>query len=438
MIDVFKKITLLVALFVGVVNAMDHSISRKESKFDFLKLHELQPWYETLSHEQKDAIQSNLKKQNEKTVALFKVTTELPLDVQKLVIAHMFDGYSYTRCYKDDPNKHFGKYEGAVNKFYAKPIRVVFDNQNKAVKFLNFLKEDRERDYKCLHPLIDDPKAQQHVIFELLEDILVFNAWRGSEWRGMERVCCKKSELQSIERVVNTFPTMMQQVNWINFRCHDLSTLDNFKKRFSREQWVLLPLCLLPFASKLIAKPWYEDYDYIDQNIVEKNSIKNFINAHLQDKYNETGDFVWLSGIKQLKNPLVETWKINSDALVKKIAIYASGGFLLAMIGDSNFFSRMKQMKQDGRLLENGQEVGVFSIISGGVVFGIKTFFEYIAPRVMEPLLEHPLLSIGCITGWYAVNVALYNFIKMRSWREDHIAGKDLSALLRRTDIEIE
>src|SRR5260221_8177074 len=147
MIDILKKIFFLFALFIGVVNAMDHSISRKESKFDFLKLHELRPWYEKLSAEQKETMQENLKKQDKKSVALFKVATQLPLELQKLVVAHMFDGYSYTRCCKDDHNKPLGGYEGAVDKFYAKSIGVVFDNQSKAAHFIEFLKEDYD-DYR--------------------------------------------------------------------------------------------------------------------------------------------------------------------------------------------------------------------------------------------------------------------------------------------------
>ena len=448
MIDILKKITFLFALFVGVVNAMDHSISRKESKFDFLKLHELKPWYETLSAEQKEAMQSNIKKQDQKSLALFKVATQLLPEVQKLVVAHMFDGYSYTRCFKDNPNKSLGEYEGVVSKLYQKEIGVVFDYPIKAVAFSKFLKEDydksheacREREYYRLEypglgKLMSDPNAQ-HIIFELLEDILVLSrCCRKGSSRGWH---CNKSELQSIERVVNRSPDMVNQLDWITFKCHDSFTFDNFKKWFDRDQWALLPLCLLPFVSKLVAKPWYEDYDYIDQSIVEKNNIKEFVNTHLQDKYNETGDSIWLSGVRQLKNPLVETWKINDDALVKKIAIYASGGPLFCMICDKNFFSRIKQMKQDGRLLENGLCLGIYSIITGGSVFLIKSFYEYIIPELMEPLLERPLLGIGCVTGLYALTVACYNFIKMRSWREDHIAGKDLFQLLRRTDIVIE
>jgi hypothetical protein len=261
-INILKKIVVVFGMFVGIVDAMDLSISRKESKFDFLKLHELRPWYEKLSVEQKQALERNLEKQDEKNKALFKVATQLPLEVQKLVVAHMFDNYNYARCCKDDFNKPLGEYEGAVNKFYEKPVWVAFNGRSKAANFLNFLKEHKESVKRCresignlhlacrsyyqsLFPLIENPYMRSHIIFEFLEDLFIFNVCDKEGKIGRCWFFCSKNELQSINRVLATF-SEIKVSGKVKYKFHDSFTFDNFKKQFHVKQFGGLSMLLAP------------------------------------------------------------------------------------------------------------------------------------------------------------------------------------------------
>jgi hypothetical protein len=412
--DRVMKIIFFFIIFFSNVCAMEQAIvpwiSRRESKFDSLKLHELQSWHEGLSNEQKEAIQANLEKQDQTNVALFKVATQLPLDIQRLVVAHMFDGYNYTRCCKDDPNTPLGEYTNAVHKFYEIKISTVFDYHNKATNFLEVLKKSKkdlknmrrraenlhvayDSKYQELYPLINDSRAQQHVVFELLEDLLIFSVKCKNR-----SICCKKSELQSIERVCNTFPDMMT-VDWIDFRCRDPFTIDNFKKQFHIKQLSALPFFLAPFITIFI---WKLLPQHIDQNIVVQNEVREFINSSLQNRYEETGNSIWLSEIRAIEDPLVGS---IANQIIKICALIPAAPILCLILGATT-------------------------------VCGYEYCFE--VPIFSYLLYDHPFVGMSCVTGLYALTVAFYNFIKMRSWRENHIAGKNLSELLRRTDIVIE
>src|SRR5579872_268882 len=426
-------------------------ISRKDSGFDFLKLHEIKPWYGKLSEKQKTGILDNLRFiQSKKNQALFRVAVELPPDIQRLVVAHMLDGYSYTHYAKESPNNHLGGYANAVNKFYKISMITSFQDHCKALNFtasLNKLYKQKGkgdvdgcstrasiRRYGLLYFLINDPNFQLHIIFELLDDFLMFTS---SDLWKIDSRHMSKNEIESLMRLSDKFSDLLKEVKRIQFSFCDTYTIDNFKKYCCRKQFVLLPFLLAPFVSQLIAKSFYETYEYIDQGIVEKNKIKEFINSSLQNKYEQTGHSLWLSERRSLENPLVHVDKIDYNILLKKGFIYSVAYPLFLFILDDKRFSQ--QLKANG-VLGNILIIIPLSIIgaiSGGLCWGIKKVLLYSMPQIMRSLLNRPLAGIVCVTGLYALIVAWYNIKQMRTVQTGTVSFEDLSALLERTDIVI-
>src|SRR5579872_3465727 len=112
-------------------------LSCKQSKFDDMNVQQLRVWHENLSDKQRDGIRKNLEKQGDVCKALFNFVIHMPQDIQKLIIAHMFDGFT-----QPSSQHSFGEYTDGINKFCEMPFYVACKSCAKAEKFLEHLKKD--------------------------------------------------------------------------------------------------------------------------------------------------------------------------------------------------------------------------------------------------------------------------------------------------------
>lgn len=417
-IDMIKKIRLffVVMIFVCSASAMKEQkdselrpldpnllkknypkifISRKESKFDTFTLKQLSLWYNELSDLKKESIKKNLSIQDKSQKALFYFI-HVPKELQEKILLYTFNNN-----------------QTVTNLFYTMPLCRSINNYAIAKKIWDYREENTPLNTLLL---AKDENFTIEVIFEHVKSFVVFDKLLNDEHN---KPCLNKKELESLVKIIDKFEGSYSESGKIKYKYHT-DTLENFEKeQFKFDQWVLLPFFYAPFVSQLISH--YCVFEWLFEYEIAHNECKECLNLFLKNKYQETGNELFLS----------YTQKVINTAYIKDIIFLLKGIIYCSAVPLANYVGQKRSKLSTLGYLGDCVFVGLIS-------WGMKAIALRLMPSLVQPLLERSLASIAIITVLYALVVGLYNKDKLRAIRFEEVELKDLSELLKRTDIVIE
>ena len=410
-VNIVKIISVLLFIMaVSSVGAMERNIALYEQNqsisfkslhgFPLISLRTGQKWYEKLSLLQKNGVQKQISDQDDKhLLRLFNVATKVPLEVQKVIAQGLFD---------QDKDEH-------VQKFLSIPITQAYCYVN----FLDIIGDKKNAWFAEYFQKSSHFKPD--TVCNFSKEIALY-----SQWLAINQSCYleesttfNKKELESMSMLVNTFQSSCSKFTEIPYEFYELTS--NVKQKFMNNmsnQLRYLPFLLSVFIT--LTLPSAFDVVVSEDNI-KFNRMAHDFNKEAIRLYKETRNKRFYEA--QVEDMPKYDIDVNRFAFIKLVSWFSVGLLLEDCLDDVLTWCR--------RGLWAARYV---FLVRSGFIVGMYSVMSYIQSQCRD---QHSLVGISYLAGLYILGCCCYNMVQARTPKRGNVTLRDISALLKRTDIVV-
>ncbi len=443
-----KNLLLLILMFVNTASAMKrkgepHRCETYEKRnelisfkslqgFPLISLDNGQKWAERLSETELKKVRKQIMWQKDERLTALLHMIELPQELQRLIAAHIFEGYKKVTNRSNPLEVHifdlckkvinlsnlqvFAEYKNAADLFCTMPLCDVLDQYDLSMQIF----QDPEK-YSVKPNLLP-----LHLIFEYARDIKVNH-------NIQERKCniCSQQELESVARVMNVFGKYVDHYDCrYQFYDQPIMTINNFKKQWNGDQFCLL----LVFLATYVLSTFPDGCDYVlNQDNIEFNKVVYEFNQDLSLLVQKTGrKSFWESRVKGLDphDCFINDFgacKISAGIVMATVVLYYCHRY------HEYWRTSAIAIRERYSLRFTGALVGC---LAWGTLIGWKASFSMLL-YLSSCFPGGSFVGTGCMALVYAMACSGYNIHKMNRLQEGCVWRQHIPELLQRTDIQI-
>lgn len=343
------------------------------------------------------------KKASDYFLTLFNVATQLPKDIQREIVVKMLNN--------DDVQ---------TDKLFNGPIRNILRHcfYWQAHRVMDGTLYPKFVQYIAFSPCEFAQRYPVSTVCSLLPEMKTF------EFLLEGDKLCNRKQCEEILTLAGTFDRIKDDFS-VEYNCRKAYTRSNFCQSISETQGVGFMLLAMPVLSAYIHQNLCVAIP--DQEIVDENIRRAISNEALKVEYERTG------------NPILRTlWEVYDP-----MGSYSYKDWAKMIMPHMFFGPSMTAFDiYNGRGWSPSNKWRIFhevllSLTCAVVTFGVSVLFYNLAALDIFQPCKNSLVMSGSILALYALGCSVFNIKNMRKLEKESIEVKNLSLLLKRTDIVI-